>query len=197
LCSLCAGSRSARGKVGSESSSAATLARAEPLTTLPRSARSRVSLSLAKAACENSLPHLPNSHLGSEIVPKIAPSQCLVLTVTRSTGGVRPSPDLVAGAANFIAQPGRCGSRVCVDRAGSHARAVRTQGSRGWERGWATAQAASASDKETQRPPRGAGGRALWGSARASVAAEAVVHPLSHTTKPAYGNCGLVSAQAS
>jgi hypothetical protein len=29
----------------------------------------------------------------------------------------------------------------------------------------------SASDQETQRPPRGAGGRALWGSARASVVA--------------------------
>ena len=29
----------------------------------------------------------------------------------------------------------------------------------------------SASDKETQRPPRGAGGRELWGSARASVLA--------------------------
>src|SRR5687768_15087549 len=59
--------RSVRGRVGSETPSAATLARAEPLTTLPRSARSRVSLSLAEAACGGSLPTLLHLDLQATI----------------------------------------------------------------------------------------------------------------------------------
>jgi hypothetical protein len=67
----------------------ATLARAEPLTTLPRSARSRVSWSLAESACQNTSPS-PVSVAAARAVSPRAMSRATGGTISRPRAEWRP-----------------------------------------------------------------------------------------------------------